>query len=112
MKGILINTFDLNGTSYPLIWGGDAANYTIGSSPDYAKFCLEGAMNNDMLAGKIVYCEALFDGATILLANGIGTIMSDVTVDTPDYSFSWPLPATFISPEDGKKVLNYIRSSR
>ncbi|XP_057775700.1 cucumisin-like [Salvia miltiorrhiza] len=111
LSGILINTFDLNGTSYPLIWGGDAANYTIGSSPDYAKFCLDGAMNTDMVAGKIVYCEALFDGATILLANGVGTIMSDVTFDTPDYSFSWPLPATFISPEDGKKVLNYIKSS-
>ncbi|KAG6397001.1 hypothetical protein SASPL_143162 [Salvia splendens] len=111
LTGILINTFDLNGTSYPLIWGGDAANYTIGSSPDYARYCLEGAMNTDILAGKIVYCEALFDGVAILLANGVGTIMSDVTFDTPDYAFSWSLPATFINPEDGKKVLNYIRSS-
>ncbi|KAI3453644.1 hypothetical protein Pfo_010307 [Paulownia fortunei] len=92
--GITINSFDLNGTSYPLIWGGVAANYTIGS-----------------MAGKIVFCEALSDGSGILLANGIGIIMADVLVVNPDVAFSWPLPATLISPEDGKSVLEYIRSS-
>ncbi|XP_011069443.2 cucumisin-like, partial [Sesamum indicum] len=109
--GITINTFDLNGTSYPLIWGGDAANYTIGSSPDIAKYCITGAMNADIVAGKIVFCEALWDGSGILLANGVGTIMADVLVENPDVAFSWPLPATLISPEDGKSVLEYIRST-
>ncbi|KAL0393458.1 UNVERIFIED_CONTAM: Cucumisin [Sesamum latifolium] len=109
--GITINTFDLNGTSYPLIWGGDAANYTIGSSPDISKYCITGAMNADIVAGKIVFCEALWDGSGILLANGVGTIMADVLVENPDYAFSWPLPATLISPEDGKSVLEYIKST-
>ncbi|KAL0329702.1 UNVERIFIED_CONTAM: Cucumisin [Sesamum radiatum] len=109
--GITINTFDLNGTSYPLIWGGDAANYTIGSSPDIAKYCITGAMSSDVVAGKIVFCEALWDGSGILLANGVGTIMADVLVENPDYAFSWPLPATLISPEDGKIVLEYIKST-
>lgn len=111
MKGITINAFDLNGTSYPLIWGGDAANYTIGSSPDIARYCITGAMNADIVAGKIVFCEALWDGSGILLANGVGTIMADVLVVNPDVAFSWPLPATLISPEDGKSVLEYIRST-
>ncbi|KAK4435247.1 Cucumisin [Sesamum alatum] len=109
--GITINTFDLNGTSYPLIWGGDAANYTIGSSPDIAKYCITGAMNADIVAGKIVFCEALWDGSGILLANGVGTIMADVLVENPDVAFSWPLPATLISPEDGKIVLEYIKNT-
>ncbi|XP_073307156.1 cucumisin-like [Primulina huaijiensis] len=111
LTGIIINAFDLNGTSYPLIWGGDGANYTIGSSPDIARFCINGAMSTDKVAGKIVFCEALADGSAILAANGIGTIMSDVLVVNPDVAFSWPLPATLISPEDGKTVLDYIRST-
>lgn len=112
MKGISINTCDLNGTTYPLIWGGDAVNYTAGSSPDSARYCFEDAMNADMLAGKIVFCEAQQDGSTILLANGVGTIMSDELIVNPTYAFSYPLPATLISPEDGKKVLDYIRSTQ
>ncbi|KAK4488211.1 hypothetical protein RD792_003954 [Penstemon davidsonii] len=111
LSGITINTFDLNGTTYPLIWGGDASNYTIGSSPDISRYCVNGAMSTDVVAGKIVFCEALSDGSAILLANGIGTIMADPLVESPDVAFSWPLPTTLINPEDGKTVLQYIKSS-
>lgn len=112
MQGITINSFDLNGTSYPLIWGGDAANYTIGSFPDDARYCTEESMNADTVAGKIVLCEALTDGSTVLTANGVGTVMTDQNVINPDYAFSFPLPATLISPDDGRKVMEYIKSTR
>lgn len=111
MKGITINNFDLNGTSYPLIWGGSAANYTIGSSPDISKYCIPDAMDSDIVAGKIVFCEILWDGSGILLANGVGTIMADPLVVDPDFAFNFPLPATLITPADGQKVLDYIRST-
>ncbi|KAL0324368.1 UNVERIFIED_CONTAM: Cucumisin [Sesamum calycinum] len=78
------------------------------------KACRQNATwkwSNVHLAGKIVFCEALWDGSGILLANGVGTIMADVLVENPDYAFSWPLPATLISPEDGKIVLEYIKST-
>lgn len=111
MKGIAINNFDLKGKSYPLIWGGDAANYTFGYGQDYARTCEADAMNLDEVAGKIVLCDAIQDGSTILLANGIGTAM--VNADTNlDYAFSFPLPATLISPDDGKKVMDYIKSTK
>ncbi|KAH6759595.1 hypothetical protein C2S52_022853 [Perilla frutescens var. hirtella] len=109
--GININAFDLNGTSYPLIWGGDAANYTAGASPDLSRYCLTGTMNADIVAGKIVYCETIWDGSGVLLANGVGNIMSDVNVENLDVAFSWPLPTSLISPSDGKSVLEYIRST-
>ncbi|KAL0329704.1 UNVERIFIED_CONTAM: Cucumisin [Sesamum radiatum] len=112
LTGISINSFDLNGTSYPLIWGGDAVNYTMGSSSDYTKYCEADAMNHDMLVGKIVLCEGLQDGSAILLANGIGIVMMDRTVINPNYAFSYPLPATLISPDDGRKVMEYIRSTK
>ncbi|KAL0331335.1 UNVERIFIED_CONTAM: Cucumisin [Sesamum angustifolium] len=77
----------------------------------YCQILYTGAMSSDVVAGKIVFCEALWDGSGILLANGVGTIMADVLVENPDYAFSWPLPATLISPEDGKIVLEYIKST-
>ncbi|XP_051129829.1 cucumisin-like [Andrographis paniculata] len=111
LTGITINVFDLNGTTYPLIWGGVAANYTIGSSPDYSRYCFPGTMNANMVAGKIVFCEALGDGSAIIEANGAGQIMSDVLVENMDVAFSWSFPSTLISPEDGKLVKEYITSS-
>ncbi|KAK6158129.1 hypothetical protein DH2020_005443 [Rehmannia glutinosa] len=100
---ISINTFDLNGTSYPLIWGGDAVNYTYGSTTDYTQYCEEDAMNLDMLAGKIVLCDGLQDGLFITQANGIGIVIFDSTIVNPAYAFSYPVPATLINPEDSKK---------
>ncbi|CAA2986221.1 cucumisin-like [Olea europaea subsp. europaea] len=88
-----------------------AANYTIGSSPDISKYCIPDAMNSDIVAGKIVFCEILWDGSGILLANGVGTIMADPLVVDPDFAFNFPLPATLITPADGQKVLDYIRST-
>lgn len=108
LKGNAVNSFDLNGTSYPLIWGGDAFNITIGSSPDDTKSCMSDALNVNMLAGAIVLCESIFDGSNILYANGTGIIMVD---QTQDYALSYPLPATVITPEDVRKVMEYIRTT-
>lgn len=110
MQGLSINSFELNGTSYPLIWGGDAANFSAGSNKEISRYCLTGSMNSIKVAGKIVFCETLWDGSGILLANGVGTIMADSSIT--DFSFNYPLPATLISPEDGQKVLEYIRTTQ
>ncbi|XP_052171532.1 cucumisin-like [Diospyros lotus] len=114
--GLSINSFDLNGTTYPLIWGGDAANYTIGADSTASGPCFPEAMNSYQVKGKIVLCDAypqgfFSDGAAILLANGVGTIM---TVSDPiytDFAFSYPLPATLISVDDWAKILEYIRAT-
>lgn len=109
LKGLSINSFDLNGISYPLIWGGDAANYSAGANPDIARFCAADALNSYKVEGKIVFCESLLDGSDILAVNGLGTIMAD-SVFT-DLAFSYPLPATLISKENGQDILDYIRST-
>lgn len=109
IKGLSINSFDLNGTTYPLIWGGDAANYTAGADPGLSKYCITGAMNSYKVAGKIVLCETLWDGSGILIADGVGTIMADSSIT--DFAFNYPLPATQISTEDGQAILDYIRTT-
>ncbi|GMY30185.1 cucumisin-like isoform X1 [Fagus crenata] len=107
--GLSINSFELDGISFPLIWGGDAANYSAGADPDISKFCLDGDMNSDKVQGKIVFCETLWYGSGILSAHGVGVIMADSSIT--DFAFSYPLPATVISVEDGLKIFDYIRST-
>lgn len=112
MQGLSINSFELNGTSYPLIWGGDAANFSAGSNRQISKYCYSDSMNSIKVAKKIVFCEELSDGHGILIANGAGTIMVDSTFFAPDFAFNYPLPATSITPEDGQRVLDYIRATK
>ncbi|KAM4073955.1 hypothetical protein ACB094_10G057900 [Castanea mollissima] len=107
--GLSISSFNLNGTSFPLIWCGDAANYSAGVDPDISRGSVYDALNSYKVQGKIVFCEGAVDGASILLSNGMGTIMADSSFT--DFAFSFSLPATIISVEDGLKILNYIRST-
>ncbi|KDP25527.1 hypothetical protein JCGZ_20683 [Jatropha curcas] len=109
-NGLSVNNFVLNGT-YPLIWGGDAANYSAGADPDIAKFCVTGALNSYIASGKIVFCETIWDGSGVLWANGVGAIMADAEY-SKDFAFSYALPATVISPEDGQQILDYIRTTK
>ncbi|KDP25528.1 hypothetical protein JCGZ_20684 [Jatropha curcas] len=112
LNGLSINDFDLNGTSYPLIWGGDAANYSAGVNPNIAKHCpRRGAMNSYRVAGKIVLCEGQTTGSSILVASGIGTIMTS-NEDDFNVAVNYPLPATVVSKEQGVEILNYIKSTR
>ncbi|KAL0331334.1 UNVERIFIED_CONTAM: Cucumisin [Sesamum angustifolium] len=76
---------------------------TVAASTIDRKFVANLALGN----GQI-----LTDGSAILLANGIGIVMMDPTVINPNYAFSYPLPATLISPDDGRKVMEYIRSTK
>lgn len=99
MQGLSINNFDLNGNSYPLIWGGDAPNVAAGNDSSLSRYCIAGSLNSVKVKGKIVYCEILWDGSAILMANGVGTIMADD--EAPDFAFNYPLPATVISTADG-----------
>ncbi|KAK8584136.1 hypothetical protein V6N12_068385 [Hibiscus sabdariffa] len=109
LKGLSINSFELNGRTYPLIWGGDAANYSAGANPDISKYCITGSLNSYKVEGRIVYCETLWDGTGVLLADGVGTIMADDEIT--DFAFNYPLPATQISTSDGEKFLDYIRTT-
>lgn len=109
LKGLSVSNFDLNGTSYPLIWGGEAANVSAGANSEIASFCFPGSLNSYKAEGKIILCDTLNDGAGILYANAIGAIMSDP--DYTDFAFSYPVPATLLSPEDGLRIKNYIRST-
>ncbi|OMO78411.1 hypothetical protein COLO4_24769 [Corchorus olitorius] len=109
LTGLSINSFDLHGKSFPLIWGGDAANYSAGGSQDYSKYCITGYLNSYKVEGKIVFCEVLWYGTGVREANGAGIIMADDHIT--DFAFNFALPATQISTSDGEKVLEYIQAT-
>ncbi|KAF8380351.1 hypothetical protein HHK36_027836 [Tetracentron sinense] len=69
--GTAINNFDLNGTSFPLIWGGDAANFSAGANPEASRYCLPGYLNSYKVEGKIVLCDTLWDATLISTEDGI-----------------------------------------
>ncbi|XP_062075901.1 cucumisin-like [Humulus lupulus] len=107
--GVTINTFTLNRTTYPLIWGGDAANYSAGVNQDISRYCYPGTLNSLKTAGKIVFCEAALDGFGVLVADGVATIMADYV--TTDVAFNFPLASTLLTVEDGQRVLDYIKTA-
>ncbi|PQQ14266.1 subtilisin-like protease SBT4.3 [Prunus yedoensis var. nudiflora] len=88
-SGFSINNFDLNGKSYPLIWGGDAANISKGASSEFAGDCVLNTLSSDKIKGKIVYCDSFSDGSDIRRAGGVGTIMVDFPTDV---AFNYPYP--------------------
>lgn len=85
MKGLSINNFDLDGTIYRLIWGGDA--------------CILEALNSYKVEQKTVICDALVTGSGVVIANGVGAIMAD-SFYSKDFAFSFPLLETVIRDED------------
>ncbi|XP_077247540.1 cucumisin-like [Tasmannia lanceolata] len=113
LSGTEFSNFALSGTEFSLVYGGDAANVSAGASGDISKYCVPGSLNSIEVEGKIVLCDRLWDGSGVMLADGLGAIMSDPKFSQlfPDLSFSYPLPATLINTDDSKKVLEYIQST-
>ncbi|KAL6321258.1 hypothetical protein AAG906_016292 [Vitis piasezkii] len=108
-KGVNINNFELNGT-YPLIWGGDAANVSGHQIPLSSASCFPGELDSSKVKGKIVLCESLWDGSGVVMAGGVGIIMPAWYFN--DFAFSFPLPTTILRRQDIDKVLEYTRSSK
>ncbi|XP_059599375.1 cucumisin [Vitis vinifera] len=108
-SGIVINNLELNGT-YPLIWGGDAANVSAQETPLSSADCLPGDLDSRKVKGKIVLCEFLWDGSGVIMAGGVGIIMPAWYFN--DFAFTFPLPATLLRRQDMDKVLQYARFSK
>ena len=109
-KGSVVNAFELNGTPFPLIWGGDATNFSGNYISLTSKYCIPGALDMNKVKGKIVLCEDRSDGSGVMMANGAGVIMPSRAFD--NFALPFPLPTTIISTEDISKVLEYVRSSK
>ncbi|KAL5568973.1 hypothetical protein UlMin_025548 [Ulmus minor] len=120
-EGISVNTFDLKNGTFPIIFGGDAPNRTAGFQGSSSRRCLPDSLDTSLVKGKIVLCDgiatvresltpaavALYAGAAGVILQGRRRVAGDDIPDVPS-----PLPASYLSMEDGSKVYTYINSTR
>ncbi|XP_006430257.2 subtilisin-like protease SBT4.15 [Citrus clementina] len=109
-SGISINTFSPRKAMYPLTNGARAANVTAEIYGNVSA-CDYGTLSMKKVKGKIVYC--LGSGSqdyTIDHLQGAGTIMA---VDAPtDIAIATLIAGTFVVPEVGIKIDQYINSTK
>ncbi|KAJ6814974.1 cucumisin-like [Iris pallida] len=108
-EGVAINTFELNKTSYPLVYGGNVPNTSAGYDGSTSRYCYEGSLDTTLVNGTIVLCDTLNDGSGPLLSGAAGTVM--LAGDYMDYAYSFPLPVTTLSTDDSGNVGLYINST-
>ncbi|XP_023551327.1 cucumisin-like [Cucurbita pepo subsp. pepo] len=105
-NGVTINTFDLNGTQYPLVYAGNIPNVTAGFNGSISRFCTRNSVDRDLMKGKIVLCDHFVSPKkTIFLKGAIGIIMQDN--NPKDLSSPFPLPASHLGTQEGALISSY-----
>ncbi|XP_020413431.1 subtilisin-like protease SBT4.3 isoform X1 [Prunus persica] len=106
LVGSSVNSFSLNGTSFPLIHGKDASS----KCPEiYAGICSPGCLDRDLVKGKIVVCDMFGGNVEAHKAGALGSILHS---SAPDVSFVVPLPATGLSNQDYNVVKSFLNSTK
>ncbi|XP_022922127.1 cucumisin-like [Cucurbita moschata] len=103
-NGVTINTFDLNGTQYPLVYAGNIPN--IGFNGSISRFCLTNSVDKESVKGKIVLCDFFVLPTNLnFLEGAIGIIMQDN--NPKDLTFPFPLPASHLGTQEGALISSY-----
>ncbi|KAK6921645.1 hypothetical protein RJ641_012152 [Dillenia turbinata] len=106
--GVSIKTFEIN-NFYPLIYGGDVPNSLQGFNSSTSRYFFNNSLELKLVKGKMVVCDTLTSGQGVFYAGAAGTVMQDS--GEKDYALSFPLPATYLDPDSGTAIFNYINST-
>ncbi|XP_019053282.1 PREDICTED: subtilisin-like protease SBT4.3 isoform X1 [Nelumbo nucifera] len=107
LVGTSVNSFDLKGEKFDLIYG---KNASLRCSDDDVRLCKNGCLDANLVKGKVVVCDEVSKGEEPVHARALGTIMIDNRFN--DFGRIYPLPATLLIPENGEKVKSYMNSTR
>uniref|UniRef100_A0A162B3L1 Uncharacterized protein n=1 Tax=Daucus carota subsp. sativus TaxID=79200 RepID=A0A162B3L1_DAUCS len=109
LMGPAVNSFRLNGSSFPLIRGRDATKTCIGK---YAESCFWNCLNSELVKGKIVVCRD--NGGDIFEASYAGALGTVVYNDDAygNYSTVGSIPVSRLSIEDFSVVDAYLNSTK
>ncbi|XXG52858.1 hypothetical protein AAC387_Pa03g1065 [Persea americana] len=105
--GHAINTFNSTET-VPLILG---VNANSNCSSTEARNCSAHCLDEQLVKGKIVFCEKLGTGEGPLLAGAVGQIVADGKKNI-DYSSIFALPSTRLDLGSGNKIKSYIETTK
>ncbi|KAL7083282.1 hypothetical protein ACP275_14G151300 [Erythranthe tilingii] len=110
VSGIGVSLFDPKQNLYPLANGIDVAKNS--DSKDSSRYCLENSMDPKKVKGKLVYCKLGSWGSDSVIKGlgGVGTLIeSDSFLDAAQIFMT---PGTMINSTTGKKISDYIHSTK
>ncbi|KAL8533902.1 hypothetical protein ACS0TY_010075 [Phlomoides rotata] len=105
--GKSVNSFKLEGTEFPLVYGKDVTTHCDEPS---ARHCSPGCLDSSLVKGKVVLCDNNKGIEEALKSGALGTIVKSGRV--PDVSFAVPLPASVLFTSDLELVQSYVNSTK
>uniref|UniRef100_F6GUX0 Subtilisin-like protease SBT4.3 n=1 Tax=Vitis vinifera TaxID=29760 RepID=F6GUX0_VITVI len=106
LTGAAINSFQLRGEKFPLVYGKDATS----KCDAFSAQCISKCLDSKLVKGKIVVCQAFWGLQEAFKAGAVGAILlNDFQTDV---SFIVPLPASALRPKRFNKLLSYINSTK
>nr|XP_028944350.1 subtilisin-like protease SBT4.4 [Malus domestica] len=108
LVGHSTNTFTLNGTNFPLVYGKDASRTNC--SQMLASICWEGCLDPDLVKGKIVVCEKNTGIPGTYRSGAVGIIFVNFMNETSSQVL--PFPGVNLITEELNVVKSYMNSTR
>ncbi|KAL6275761.1 hypothetical protein ACE6H2_019362 [Prunus campanulata] len=107
--GNSVNSFTLNGTSFPLVHGKDVSS---NCTEEDAGNCKEGCLDSQLVKGKIVLCDRYTSAIPeAYKAGALGSVLLNFYNDD-DLSLILPLTATALHPKEFSVMMSYMNSTR
>ncbi|XP_076903689.1 cucumisin-like isoform X1 [Bidens hawaiensis] len=107
-EGPTINTFD--GAIHPIVYGASVANTDKGFTSNESRYCQPDSLDSTLVKNRIVVCEDFNAAENVLMAGASGAVLKG-EFGYEDLAFAYPLPATYLSSNDGNAILSYINST-
>uniref|UniRef100_M4DNV0 Subtilisin-like protease n=1 Tax=Brassica campestris TaxID=3711 RepID=M4DNV0_BRACM len=104
--GRSVNSFDLKGTKYPVVYGKTASSNCDAAS---AAFCSPGCLDRKLVSGKIVLCDSV---QNVEEAKYMGAVASIARSRRTDTALVFSFPVTALSGPAYDVVLSYINSTK
>ncbi|GMJ00872.1 hypothetical protein like AT3G46850 [Hibiscus trionum] len=115
LTGLSVNSFSLNGTKVPLVYGLQASTVCNESS---ARSCISGCLNRSLVKNKIVLCDDMDGLDEAHDAGALGSILPAVSTRSLqqtsflNVSLVVPLPALALSTDDFDSLKSYQNSTK
>ncbi|KAG8484769.1 hypothetical protein CXB51_021286 [Gossypium anomalum] len=106
LTGLSINSFSLNRTKVPLVYGLQASSNCDEFS---ARLCLPNCLNKTLVKKKIILCDDMQGVDEAYNAGALGLITK---YRSNNVSFVVPLPAITLSSKDYDSVASYLNSTK
>ncbi|KAK8615266.1 hypothetical protein V6N13_069043 [Hibiscus sabdariffa] len=107
LTGLSVNSFSLNRTKVPLVYGQQAS---AGCSESATRACLLGCLNRTLVKNKIVVCDDMSEA--LYATHYAGALGSIIQTSRQNISFVVPLSASALRTKDYESLLSYLNSTK